>query len=191
MFIISQREAWWMSLPLVHSLGFYGNGISLIASGQSLGIRVLDVLHTHHSAKTDSSERDSGRLVGHKGWHWFSPFDLSSWWRLVSSRFLIRTSCCKVTHANDYYFAWPDWAVSVSGSPNISTRVIFSIFNSFTFSFNQLRNTLEKLLHFDTYKWSWDFCHLNYYKLIKFSKICLSNIAYFWTVVFYICINYF
>ena len=58
-----------MSLPLVHSLGFYGNGISLIASGQSLGIRVLAVLHTHHSAKMDSSERDSGRLVGHTGWH--------------------------------------------------------------------------------------------------------------------------
>ena len=79
-FIISQKEARWTSLPLVHSLGFYGNGVSLIASGQSFWITVLAVLHTYHSAKTDSSEKDSGRLLGHMGWHWFSPFDLSSWW---------------------------------------------------------------------------------------------------------------
>ena len=33
--------------------------------------------HTHYSAKMDSKEKDSGRLVGHMGWHLLSPFDLS------------------------------------------------------------------------------------------------------------------
>ena len=32
---------------------------------------------THHSAKMDSSEKDSGRLVGQMGWSLLSPFDLS------------------------------------------------------------------------------------------------------------------
>ena len=30
----------------------------------------------HRSAKTDSSEKDSGRLVEHTDWHFLSPFDL-------------------------------------------------------------------------------------------------------------------
>ena len=37
----------------------------------------------------------------------FWPFpNSSSWWRLISSMFLTRTSCCKITHANSYYSAW-------------------------------------------------------------------------------------
>ena len=45
----------------------------------------------------------------------FSPFlNSSSWWWIISSVFLTRTSCHKTTHANDYYGAWPGWAVSVS-----------------------------------------------------------------------------
>ena len=39
-----------------------------------------------------------------------SPFDLSqmllSWWWLVSSMFLTRTSCPKITHVNSYYFTF-------------------------------------------------------------------------------------
>ena len=31
--------------------------------------------------------------------------------------FLTRTSCCKTTHANGYYGAWPGWAVSISVLP--------------------------------------------------------------------------
>ena len=31
--------------------------------------------------------------------------------------FLTRTSCRKTTHANDYYGAWPGWAVSISMLP--------------------------------------------------------------------------
>ena len=46
------------------------------------------------------------------------PFlNSSGWWWLISSVFLIRISCHKTTHANDYYGAWPGWAVSVSVLP--------------------------------------------------------------------------
>ena len=38
----------------------------------------------------------------------------SGWWWLTSSVFLAKTSCCKITHANGYYGAWPGWVVSVS-----------------------------------------------------------------------------
>ena len=31
----------------------------------------------HYTAKMDSSEKDSGRLVGHMDWRLLSPFDLS------------------------------------------------------------------------------------------------------------------
>ena len=41
----------------------------------------------------------------------------SGWWWLMSSMLLTRTSCCKTTHANGYYGAWPGWAVSVSVLP--------------------------------------------------------------------------
>ena len=48
-----------------------------------------------------------------------SPFDLSRT-LLVGGLlflFLTRTSCCKTTHANSYYGAWPGWAVSISVLP--------------------------------------------------------------------------
>ena len=40
----------------------------------------------------------------------------SSWLWLVSSVFLTRMPCRKVTHADGDYGAWPGWAVSVSVS---------------------------------------------------------------------------
>ena len=48
----------------------------------------------------------------------FRPFpSSSSWWRLISSVFLIRIFCHKTTHANGYYGAWPGWAASISVLP--------------------------------------------------------------------------
>ena len=48
----------------------------------------------------------------------FRPFpNSSSWWWLISSIFLIRISCHKITHANDYYGAWPRWMLSISVLP--------------------------------------------------------------------------
>ena len=32
----------------------------------------------------------------------------------MSSVFLTRTSCCKITHANGNYGVWPGWAVSIN-----------------------------------------------------------------------------
>ena len=40
--------------------------------------------------------------------------ELSQFWWLVSSVFLTRTSCHKITHANSHCGACPGWAVSVS-----------------------------------------------------------------------------
>ena len=52
----------------------------------------------------------------------FKPFPNSSgWWRLISSIFLIRISCHKITHANGYYGAWPGWGgFNQCASPNNS-----------------------------------------------------------------------
>ena len=49
--------------------------------------------------------------------HVVSPFDISQRWQLISSVFLTRTSCRKITHANGYYGAWPGWVASVSVCP--------------------------------------------------------------------------
>ena len=48
--------------------------------------------------------------------HMVSPFDLSGTLQ-VSAAFLSRPSCCKITHANGYYGAWPGWAVSIRVLP--------------------------------------------------------------------------
>ena len=68
---------------------------------------LLVVLTWHCSAKTDSREEDSGRLVGHMDRRLLSlwPFLNSGWW-FVSPAFLTRTSCCKKTQPNGYYWAW-------------------------------------------------------------------------------------
>ena len=53
----------------------------------------------------------------------FWPFpNSSSWWWFVSSMFLTRTSCHKITCTNGYYDAWPGWALSVSLVPLTKTK---------------------------------------------------------------------
>ena len=44
------------------------------------------------------------------------------WWWLVSSMFLARTSCHKITHENGYCGTWPGWVASVSVFPLIEVR---------------------------------------------------------------------
>ena len=110
------REPRRTALPLACSLGFYGDGISFqVVFSQSFWLRVLP-----GGARLVWSrwmlERILGgcRTCGVSFW----PFlNSSSWWRLISSVFLTRTSCCKTTHANGYYGAWPGWAVSISVLP--------------------------------------------------------------------------
>ena len=67
------------------------------------------------STKMDAGE-DSGRCQTCGASFWPFP-NSSSWWWLISSVFLTRTSCHKTTHANSYYGAWPGWAVSVRVLP--------------------------------------------------------------------------
>ena len=52
-----------------------------------------------------------------------SPFDLSQSLLLVSSMFLTRTSCCKITRTNGYCASWPGWTLSVSVFPQQHCRV--------------------------------------------------------------------
>ena len=99
------------------SLGFYGDGISFrVVFGQSFWLRVLPG-GAHIAQPRWMSERrilGGGRTCGISFW----PFpNSSSWWWLISSMFLTRTSCRKTTHTNGYYSAWPGWAVSISVLP--------------------------------------------------------------------------
>ena len=94
---------------------FYGDGVSFqVVSGQSSDPQSLLVLRA--SLSQDGCQRGGfWEVVGHVA----SPFDFPKffrWWP-VSSSFFTRTSCCKITHANSYYGAWPGWAISVSMLP--------------------------------------------------------------------------
>ena len=64
----------------------------------------------------DAREKDSGKWSDM--WHLLLTLpEHFGWWWLISSTFLTRTSCHKTTHANGYYGAWPEWAVSISVLP--------------------------------------------------------------------------
>ena len=102
---------------VARSLRVYGDAISFwVVFGQSLWIRVLPSCKHIVQPRLMPARRilGSGRTHGISFW----PFPNSSrWWRLISFMFLTRTSCCKITHANGYYGAWPAWGVSVSVLP--------------------------------------------------------------------------
>ena len=87
------------------SLGFYGDGVSFwVVSSHSLWIRVL-LGGTGIAQPRWISVRilGGGRTHGVSFWVLLNS---SNWWWLVSSMFLTRTSCCKITHANSYCSAW-------------------------------------------------------------------------------------
>ena len=96
------------------SLGYYGDGISFrVVFSQSFWLRVLPGGARLVQPRWMPERRilGGGRTCGVSFW----PFlNSSSCWRLISSVFLTRTSCHKITHANGYYGAWPGWAVSIS-----------------------------------------------------------------------------
>ena len=60
------------------------------------------------------------------------------WWSLLSSEFLLRTSCCKITHVSAYCLAWTGLEVLVTVSPNSSLleNSKFGIFYLFFFFFS-------------------------------------------------------
>ena len=100
------------------SLGFYGSGISFhVVFGQSSDSESFLVVHALLSQ--DGYQQEGFWDVVR---HMVSPFDLSGTLQ-VSAAFLSRPSCCKITHANGYYGAWPGWAVRVSVLP-LTNRLI-------------------------------------------------------------------
>ena len=102
---------------MARSLGFYGDGISFrVVFGQSFYFRVFPGGARIAQPRWMLTRRILGS--GRTGSVSSRPFPNSSgWWWLISSVFLIRTSCQKTTHANGYYGAWPGWAVSISVLP--------------------------------------------------------------------------
>ena len=97
-----------------HSLGLYGDGVSFrVVSDQSFWLRVLPGGAHIAQPRWMPARRIlwGGRTCGVAFW----PFpNTSSWWWLISSVLVTRTSCHKTTHTNGYYGAWPGQAVSVS-----------------------------------------------------------------------------
>ena len=88
----------------------------LVVFSQSFWLRVLPggALLVQPRWKQERRILRGGQTCGFSFW----PFlNSSGWWWLISSVFLTRTSCCKTTHANGYYDAWPWWVVSVNVLP--------------------------------------------------------------------------
>ena len=103
-------------------LQFYGDGISFqVVISQSFWLRVLPGGAPLVQPRWMPERRILGG--GQTGGVSFRPFqNSSSWWWLISSMFLTRTSCHKTTHANGYYGVWPGWVVSISVLP-LTVRV--------------------------------------------------------------------
>ena len=108
------RESRRTVLPHGCSLGFYGEGISFwVVFSQSFWLSVLAACLIQPRGMP---ERILGGSLTYHVSFWSFP-NSSGWWWLTSSPFLTRTSCCKTTHANGYYGAWPGRKVSVSMLP--------------------------------------------------------------------------
>ena len=111
------REPRRIALPRGSKSRFYGDGISFRGVfSQSFWLRVLPGGARLVQPRWMPERRILG---GGRTWGvFFQPFlNSSGWWWLISSVFLTRTSCCKTTHANSYYGAWPGWVISVTVLP--------------------------------------------------------------------------
>jgi len=100
------------------SLGFYGDGISFhwVVLSQSFWLRVLPGGARLVQPRWMPERRILGGGPTCRVSFWPFP-NSSSWWWLISSLFLSRTSCRKTTHAIGYCGPWPGWAVSISVLP--------------------------------------------------------------------------
>ena len=91
---------WWVVFSQSFWLRVLAGGACLVQPRQMPEIRILG----------------SSRICGVSFW----PFLNSSWWWLISSVFLTRTSCGETTHANGYYGARPGWVVQSMCFPSCS-----------------------------------------------------------------------
>ena len=114
---------------VARSLVFYSDGMSFwVVFSQSFSLRVLPGGACLVQPRWMPERRilGGGRTCSVS----FGPFlNSSSWWWLISSVFLTRTSCPKTTHANGYYGAWSGWAVSVSVLPLIVPQILVVLNN--------------------------------------------------------------
>lgn len=78
------------------SLQRHGEDSLQVVSGQSFWLRVF-LSGCIAPAKMDSSEEDSGRLVGHTDWCFLLPFQNCFWSRCISSLAPYQASCHKIT----------------------------------------------------------------------------------------------
>ena len=131
--VLRQRAGvWGHPGGLLCSLSFYGDGISSwVVSGQSLWLAFLVALLSQDGFQ-GGGFWEVGRTHGISFW----PFPISSsWWWLVSSMFLTRISCRKITHVNSYHGTWSRWVISVSVFPNtlfpflLCLVMVFSVFS--------------------------------------------------------------
>ena len=94
------------------SLKSYDDGVSFwVVSGQLFWLGVLPGGASIVQLRWTKARRILGGVS-----FWSFLNSSGSWW-LVSSMFLIRTSCCKITHANGDHGSWPRWMVSGSVLP--------------------------------------------------------------------------
>ena len=101
---------------MAFSLRFYGDRISFwVVFSESFLLRVLPGGACLVQPRWMPERKILGG--GQTGVCFCLFLNSSSWWRLISSVFLTRTSYPKTTHANGYYGAWPGWAVSISVLP--------------------------------------------------------------------------
>ena len=133
-----RRTAGWgnpgeMLCPVPCSLGFMVIGLisrlSLANYSDSGNFLVVQALLSQNGCQWGGIWEG----VGHGGVSFWPFLNSSGWWWHVSSVFLTRTSCPKITHVNGYYGDWPGWAVSVSVFPIriLQLQGSFFFFNQF------------------------------------------------------------
>ena len=117
-----RRTALWLAVSGFMAMGLV-SGLSLANHSDSESFLVVHALFSQNGCQQGFWE-----VVRHVSF-WSFP-NSSSWWWLISSMFLTRTSCPKTTHANGYDGAWPGSAVSVSvlplTKPHLSSAVLWS-----------------------------------------------------------------
>ena len=111
------REARRNALPCASQTWVDGSWVNFqVVVGQSSWLRELPGGEGIAQPKWMPLRRTlgGGRTCGVSFW----PFlNSSGWWWQVSSVFLTRTSCPKITHINGYCGDWPGWVVSVTVFP--------------------------------------------------------------------------
>ena len=108
-------SAMWLTVSGFMVMGLV-SGLSLVNRSDSESFLVVHTLFSQDGCQREGFWVVVGHMVSP-----FWPFlNSSGWWPLISSVFLTRTSCRKITHTNGYYGAWPEWTVSVKAKNTLT-----------------------------------------------------------------------